>query len=73
MTHFQQLINEQETDKEIEVLRRTSHLMLESSTPRPDFVGESAPVMMNRHFTFHIGQNDVQPKKSSFANTIDDL
>ena len=46
--------------------------MVDSAIPRHDFLRESAQTTSgSRHFTFHMGQNDIQPKAManfSFAN-----
>ena len=46
--------------------------MVESTIPRLDFFRESTlSTNSNRHFAFHMGQNDVQPKTTvSFVNSI---
>ena len=50
--------------------------MVDSTIPVCDFSRESTAMMTlnnSRHFTFHMGQNDIQPKVTSFANTIDEM
>ena len=50
--------------------------MVDKTIPRRDFSRESAAMMTHnhsRHFAFHMGQNDIQHKVTSFANTIDEM